>query len=213
MIQVQTLYETLSRLGLDKKKTKSLLETIHRKGLQFSVERLAELPKVTTKLSWEVSTRWKEAVACYAYGQHNAAIALAAAACEVQFREQLAKKRGNVPKGTYGKVLMLREGYAAFVKKHPGSLSQELWNLHKRMVEDCRNPYVHMDMDTLAQKRKIAVAGPPDFTMFYRGLPRLSDPDHRFFDRLALRFQENDPSQSALECMKLAHSILHGAPI
>jgi hypothetical protein len=209
IVELQSLYEALSRLALDENRTGSLLERIYRKGLRISVNKLTRLPKVTAKFSWEVSTRWREAVACYAYGQHNAAIAMAAAACEVQLREELANRKGKTPRGTYGRLLMLKDGYEKFAKRYPCTLSRELWNLHRKMVEDYRNPYVHMDMKTLAGKRQVAVAGPPDFTKFYKGPPRLHDHNHRFFDRLALELQETDPSQAAFECMRLGHSILH----
>jgi hypothetical protein len=212
MSDLQLLYTQLSRLDRDKEGTRTLLERIHRRGLNSSVDRLSELPRLVVGLSWDVSIRWREAVACYAYGQYNAAISVASEACEIQLRERLIKGTGAAPKGTYGQMLLLGRGeYDEFAKKHPGTLSRQVWELHKRMVKDYRNPHVHFNLDSLARKRKVSIAGPPDFTKFHRGLPRLRDPVERYYDMLALHLKESDPLESASECMKLAHAILEEA--
>jgi len=54
MSDLQLLYRQLSRLDRDKEGTRTLLEKIHRKGLNSSVDRLSELPRLVVGLSWDV---------------------------------------------------------------------------------------------------------------------------------------------------------------
>jgi hypothetical protein len=47
-----------------------------------------------------------------------------AAACEVQLRGHLVNAKGEAPKGTCGRILMLKKGYETFDRKHaPRKLS------------------------------------------------------------------------------------------
>ncbi len=216
MLDIVQLYNRLSRLDLSEKQIRKQLEKIHRKELMYAVERLAKLSKMSVPLSWHVETRWSEAVASWAHGQYNAALAMAADACELQLREQLKEELGNEKKKallegkrwrkTYGQILT--PTYEEFNKLYPSKLSFSLWEHHKKMIENYRNPYFHTDWDTLAKKRDIETRGALE-TKSYKGRPRLHDPVYAFYDSIAQRLVENSPAAGALECLILAHSILH----
>jgi hypothetical protein len=169
LVELYGLYRRLSGEESRKERPQSLLKKIQKKGLKFSVERLIELPVLQAGLTYTVSNLWTEATASYVYGMFNATIFAAALACELQLREQLGFPKGR---RAYGQLLMGVEWkghdgqkrkrweeiiYEDFTEEFGDQISLELWTLHKQMVENYRNPYVHFDLDTHKPRWKVSL--------------------------------------------------------